>query len=103
MQGDGNVPRHDWTFEETLSGLVMMSEQLLVARNKTGAAHYMPLFLRTSEMVEQRRDPATSAFFTGVGSNLLAPSFGGGPNGTMAQMTGAQRLMVVDESQAARG
>lgn len=87
-QGDGNVPRHDWTFEETLSGLVMMGEQLLVARNKTGVKHYMPLFLRTSEMLEQRRDPVTSTFFTGVGSNLLAPSFGGGPNGTMAMMTG---------------
>ena len=87
-QGDGNVPRHDWTIEETLSGVVMMAEQLLVARNKTGARHYLPLFLRTSAMVEQRRDPTTQAFRTGVGSNLLAPSFGGGPNGTMAFMSG---------------
>ena len=89
-QGDGNVPRHDWTFEETLSGVVMVAEQLLVSRNKTGAAHYLPLFLRTSGMLEQRRDPRTqnTTFLTGVGSNLLAPSFGGGPNGSLAHLTG---------------
>lgn len=25
-QGDGNVPMHDWTFEETLSAIVMQAE-----------------------------------------------------------------------------
>ena len=87
-QGDGTVPRHDWTFEETLSGVVMAAEQILVAHNKSAAAHYLPLFLRTSATLEHRRDPVTKAFLTGVGSNLLAPSFGGGPNGTMSRMTG---------------
>ena len=89
-QGDGVVPRHDWTFEETLSGVVMQAEQLLVAHNKTGVKHFLPLFMRTSGMLEQRRDPRTqnTTFLTGVGSNLLAPSFGGGPNGSMSHLTG---------------
>jgi len=76
---DGNVPFHDWTFEETLSAVVMVGEQLLVGRNASGAAHYLPLFWRTSNLLETRRDPATSytTFLTGPSSNLLAPSFGG--------------------------
>jgi hypothetical protein len=44
-QGDGNVPRHDWTFEETLSAVMMQAEMLLVSRNHTGARHFLPLFL----------------------------------------------------------
>eukprot|EP00039_Didymoeca_costata_P016898 m.307959 g.307959 ORF g.307959 m.307959 type:complete len:943 (-) comp16467_c0_seq2:162-2990(-) len=83
-QGDGNVPRHDWTFEETLSALVMQAEQLLISRNVTGIHHFLPLFMRTSEMLENRRDPATSykTFLTGPSSNLLAPSFGGAEEGS---------------------
>ena len=31
-QGDGVVPAHDWTMEESLSAVVMMSEMLLISR-----------------------------------------------------------------------
>eukprot|EP00750_Incisomonas_marina_P009196 INCI15842.4.p1 GENE.INCI15842.4~~INCI15842.4.p1 ORF type:complete len:1009 (+),score=144.97 INCI15842.4:571-3597(+) len=89
-QGDGLVPLHDWTMEETLSGVMMMAEMLLVSRNRTGAAYFMPLFMRTSNLLESRRDPANNnlTFLTGPSTNLLAPSFGGGPNGTRAYLAG---------------
>ena len=89
-QGDGEVPRHDWTIEETLSGVMMMAEMLLISRNVTGAQYYLPLFLRTSELLESRRDPATgnTTFLTGPSTNLLAPSFAGGPNGTKSYLAG---------------
>jgi len=82
-QGDGNVPRHDWTFEESLSGVVMQAEQLLVSRNTTGILHHLPLFERVSQYAEARRDQMTgyTTFLTGPSSNLLAPSFGGGARG----------------------
>lgn len=53
-QGDGDVPHHDWTFEETLSGVVMQAEQLLISRNTSGILHHLPLFARTSQMLEAR-------------------------------------------------
>lgn len=87
---------HDWTFEETLSAVVMVGEQILVGRNASAAADYLPLFLRTSNMLEARRDPATSysTFLTGPSSNLLAPSFGGASVGQgyggWAALTGVQ-------------
>lgn len=89
-QGDGDVPQHDWTMEESLSAVVMQAEMLLVGRNTSAMAHFMPLFLRTCEMLEARRDQATgyTTFLTGPGSNLLAPSFGGGPNGTRSHLSG---------------
>lgn len=89
-QGDGDVPLHDWTMEESLSAVVMQAEMLLVSRNKTGIAHFMPLFLRTCEMLEGRRHAQTgyTTFLTGPGSNLLAPSFGGGPNGSWSYLSG---------------
>ena len=89
-QGDGNVPRHDWTFEESLSAVLMQAEMLLISRNVTGASQFMPLFMRTAAMLEARRDPQTAytTFLTGPSSNLLAPSFGGGPNGSQAWLTG---------------
>lgn len=89
-QGDGVVPSHDWTVEETLSAVVMQAEMLLVGRNATGARSFLPLFLRTSDWLESRRDPATgnATFLTGPSTNLLAPSWGGGPNGTMAYLAG---------------
>ena len=82
-QGDGNVPMHDWTFEETLSAVVMKAEQLLISRNTTAIVQYLPLFERTSNMLESRRDERTSysTFLTGPSSNLLAPSFGGSSTG----------------------
>ena len=42
-QGDGNVPIHDWTLEETLSGLVMQAEMLLVRTAAAAASRrYLP-------------------------------------------------------------
>eukprot|EP00052_Salpingoeca_macrocollata_P027203 m.257348 g.257348 ORF g.257348 m.257348 type:complete len:740 (-) comp22707_c0_seq3:50-2269(-) len=78
-QGDGNVPLHDWTLEETLSAVVMQAELLLISRNTSDIEHHLPLFLRTSNLLESRRDPASgmTMFLSGPSSNLLAPSFGG--------------------------
>ena len=78
-QGDGNVPIHDWTLEETLSGLVMQSELLLISRNMSAIIEFLPKALRTSNLIEGRRDAATGmqTFLSGPSSNLLAPSFGG--------------------------
>ena len=66
-QGDGDVPRHDWTMEESLSAVVMQAEMLLVSRNTSAIEHYMPLFLRTCEMLEARRHSMSgySTFLTG--------------------------------------
>ena len=66
-QGDGDVPRHDWTMEESLSAVVMQAEMLLVSRNASAIEHYMPLFLRTCEMLEARRHSMSgySPFLTG--------------------------------------
>ena len=66
-QGDGDVPRHDWTMEESLSAVVMQAEMLLVSRNASAIEHYMPLFLRTCEMLEARRHSMSgySTFLTG--------------------------------------
>ena len=54
-----------------------------------GAAHYLPLFLRTAEMLENRRDQETgyTTFLTGPSSNLV-PGFGGGPNGSWSYRSG---------------
>lgn len=78
-QGDGNVPIHDWTLEETLSGVVMQSELLLISRNISAIVHFLPQALRTANLMEGRRDAATGmqTFLSGPSSNLLAPSFGG--------------------------
>ena len=40
---------------------------------------FLPQALRTSNLIEGRRDPASgmTAFLSGPSSNLLAPSFGG--------------------------
>ena len=78
-QGDGDVPIHDWTLEETLSGVVMQAELLLISRNVTAITDFLPLALRTSNLIEGRRDAATGMqqFLSGPSSNLLAPSFGG--------------------------
>ena len=75
------MPAHDWTLEETLSAVVMQAEVLLVTRNVSDIEHFLPLFLRTSNLLESRRDAATNmeTFLSGPSSNLLAPSFGGWP------------------------
>ena len=66
-QGDGDVPRHDWTMEESLSAVVMQAEMLLVSRNTSAIERYFPLFLRTCEMLEARRHSMSgySTFLTG--------------------------------------
>ena len=68
----------------------MQSEMLLISRNTSAIAHFMPLFLRTCSMLEGRRHAQTgyTTFLTGPGSNLLAPSFGGGPNGSWSYLSG---------------
>lgn len=86
-QGDGNVPIHDWALEETLSAVIMQAEQLLVDRDVSSAQTiYLPLFNRTLELIESRRDASMDLLLSGDASNLLAPSFGGWllPNGTRA-------------------
>ena len=84
-QGDGNVPIHDWALEETLSGVIMQAEQLLIDRDAPAASKvYLSLFNRTLALIESRRDAATNLLYSGVSSNLLAPSYGAWllPNGT---------------------
>jgi hypothetical protein len=85
-QGDGNVPIHDWALEETLSAVIMQAELLLVDRSAAQTAPFIPLFNRTLNLIESRRDAATGLLFAGTSSNLLAPSYGAWllPNGTRA-------------------
>ncbi len=95
-QGDGIVTQHDWALEETLSAVIMQSELLLVSRDATAIAHYLPLFNRTLNLIDSRRDtnpgPYQNMLLSGDASNLLAPSYNGYiyPNGTrgFAYLTG---------------
>ena len=89
-QGDGDVPMHDWSMEEYLASVVMQAEQLLVSRNRSAIREFMPLFWRTATLLENRRHAQSgyTTFLTGPSSNLLAPSFGAGPNGTWSYLTG---------------
>ena len=64
-QGDGNVPIHDWTLEESLSAVIMQAELLLMSRNETGMAHFLPLFMRTLNLIESRRDTVRNLFLSG--------------------------------------
>jgi hypothetical protein len=79
--------------EETLSAIVMQAEQLLVERQQAAILTFLPLFNRTVNLLESRRDPANGLFLIGNAANLLAPSDGGYllPNGTRAYayLTGA--------------
>lgn len=83
-QGDGNVPIHDWALEETLSAIVMQAEQVLQERDPTAFALYLPLFNRTLNLIESRRNATLNLFYSGDASNLLAPSYGAWllPNGS---------------------
>ena len=75
----------DFIIEGTLAGVVMQAERLLVTRNATAIAHFLPLFLRVSNFMESRRVQddipnglrTRGMFFAGAGANLLAPSYGG--------------------------
>ena len=65
----------------------MQAEQLLVERDAAAAAGvYLPLFNRTLNLIESRRDADLDLFYSGDASNLLAPSYGAWllPNGTRA-------------------
>jgi hypothetical protein len=76
-QGDGNVPIHDWALEETLSGVIMQAEQLLIERDiAASVGYYLPLFNRTLNLIESRRNATLDLFYSGDASNLLAPSYG---------------------------
>jgi hypothetical protein len=57
----------------------MQAELLLISRNVSAILEFLPQALRTSNLIEARRDAATGmkAFLSGPSSNLLAPSFGG--------------------------
>lgn len=83
-QGDGNVAIHDWGMEFTAAGLVMQTELLLIGRDATAIAHYLPLLRRCANFIESRRDPENNLFLAGPAGNLLAPSYAGWkkPDGT---------------------
>lgn len=83
-QGDGNVAIHDWGMEFTAAGLVMQAELLLIGRDTTEIAYYLPLLRRCANFIESRRDPENNLFLAGPAGNLLAPSYAGWkkPDGT---------------------
>eukprot|EP00757_Euglenozoa_sp_SAG-D1_P025345 gene25345-11127_t len=65
---------------------MMQASLLLVNRNITGMREYSSKFLRTSNLLESRRNSLTKTFLSGPASDLLAPSFGAWklPNGNFA-------------------
>ncbi len=76
-QGDGDVKIHDWFYEATAACLVMQSEILLVNRDLSAIAHYLPKMERACNFIERTRDPKNNLFLVGPACNLLAPSYGG--------------------------
>jgi hypothetical protein len=86
-QGDGRPHMHDWGMEFTAAGLLMQSELLLIGRDQTAVAKYLPKLERCANFIETRRDPARNLFLAGPAGNLLAPSFAGWkrPDGTYGQ------------------
>lgn len=91
-QGDGRVDIHDWGMEFTAAGVVMQGELLLIARDRTAIAEYLPKLERCANFIETRRDPKNDLFLAGPAGNLLAPSYAGWkkPDGTygMAYLAG---------------
>jgi hypothetical protein len=83
-QGDGRTHLHDWGMEFTAAGLLMQSELLLISRDPSAIARYLPKLERCANFIESRRDPAKNLFLVGAAGNLLAPSFAGWkkPDGT---------------------
>jgi len=76
-QGDGRVEIHDWGVEFTAAGLLMQAELLLISRDPTAIAHYLPRLERCANFLDTRRDPKTNLFLAGPAGNLLAPSYAG--------------------------
>ncbi len=83
-QGDGRIDIHDWGMEFTAAGLVLQAEALLIGRDPTALAHYLPKLQRCANFIESRRDPQNNLFLAGPAGNLLAPSYAGWkkPDGT---------------------
>ena len=86
-QGDGRVNIHDWGMEFTAAGALLQSELLLISRNQSALAHYLPKLERCANFIESRRDPKNNLFLAGPAGNLLAPSYAGQrlPDGTYAK------------------
>ena len=86
-QGDGRVNIHDWGMEFTAAGLHMQCELLLISRDSSAIARYLPRLERCAAFVETRRDPKNNLFLAGPAGNLLAPSYAGWkkPDGTYGQ------------------
>ncbi len=86
-QGDGRVQIHDWGMEFTAAGLLMQSELLLISRDESAIARYLPKLERCANFIETRRDPTNNLFLAGPAGNLLAPSYAGWkkPDGTYGQ------------------
>jgi hypothetical protein len=86
-QGDGRTQIHDWGMEFTAAGIVMQAELLLIGRDASAIARYLPKLERCARFIETRRDPGNNLFLAGPAGNLLAPSYAGWrrPDGTYGQ------------------
>ncbi len=76
-QGDGRVNIHDWGMEFTAAGLLLQSELLLISRDQTAIARYLPKLERSANFIETRREQTNNLFLAGPAGNLLAPSYAG--------------------------
>jgi hypothetical protein len=76
-QGDGKVSKHDWCFGFTTAGILLQSELMLIRRDKSEAAHYLPLLEKSADFVDSRRNRSNNMFLVGAAANLLAPSYAG--------------------------
>jgi hypothetical protein len=76
-QGDGDVVNHDWCIGFTIAGLLLESELMLIKRDPQETGTYLPKLEQVAAFIDSRRDPQNNLLLGGVGSNLLAPSFGG--------------------------
>src|ERR1017187_455680 len=86
-QGDGRTAIHDWGMEFTAAGVLLQSELLLISRDPTALAHYLPRLERSANFIESRRDATNNLLLAGPAGNLLAPSYAGWhrPDGSYGQ------------------
>ena len=68
----GNPFIHDWTYEESVSCVVMQAELLFISRDLNAICYYLPYFLRLSNFVEERRDGVNNLFAV-YHSNQVSP------------------------------
>lgn len=80
-QGDAGHDTNDWGIGFSAAGLVMECERLLVTRDLNEVKSRLPQLKRVAAHLDERRDPNTHLLRGGKGSNLLAPSFDGWPDG----------------------